>query len=883
MPGGRRQDKYGRWRLPQARDQLSSLPPLWPRSAANNWFLMRSIPGLAILLLAALGANAAKPVAAPKDRFHWAGWEIPAGKVDDKSALNIVEDEEAESRRQTKDEDGKEVETPSALRLRVSRRAIARSNKGMPLAQTPAIPWQTIVPGVYELSARIKYSGDENIIGTPLVLGVQTAMPKSWRRPGKRLIAQGFHSFDIGEGDAYTTISMRYEIDPTLSKRLKARKPRHSWRYGSYLSEVYPGYKPKPPDRPPPDPIGVVLTMSLPQTKYSSRTGVPPNSLRSISLDWVKFERVTTSPGITLRHLRVGKRWLRPGENQQFEVGLENFNRPPAKGTLVLTLENGLQTKRELHRQEITLAPGAAKVVSVPWGTAPDTPLWGYGVRAEIRQGDRVDGAAHDVFSVHPRVYPVHVMGSKHRASDPFQEREGLANLMEVFAATPGDCAQIMPKADQWLCGMSTVAQSFKIVRGTTDYNRSIGVATHMYLYAGGTGEAIMDMYIRNPEFLSGRLRATDEVYYMREAVNKAIEAHDFNTGPFPMPKTPHIEAHMNHWFPDVMDRITKDTVEFVRRTGYDGLRFDVGIFAPKGVKTVFGEKLPFKNADKMTHAAANFNQFKDALCAAFPTFEFGANMDSWAYLENVGRRNEDPPPVEEYPEFLAFARAGGMFMDEGSMSAPLFSHYMNRYEDALHAMCQKRAVARRHGGVYQLFSPHRNGRGQFAHDDIYWAIMVIASGSHYVGHFSAAPFSQDSPGEFITRFSEFFRSPGLKPLPDAEDVVYVDTGEPLWYADAAVYEDIGERRRYVIPIINPPIVERFRRTKSNELPPAIDEPFTVEVQVPDGYAKATATMLTWEPRVAALPLAAAIEGGAVKVELPGIKLFRALVLELAK
>jgi hypothetical protein len=416
-----------------------------------------------------------------------------------------------------------------------------------------------------------------------------------------------------------------------------------------------------------------------------------------------------------------------------------------------------------------------------------------------------------------------------------------------------------------------------------TDYNRQMGVATHMYLFAGGTGQPLMDMYIRRPDWSTGRLTATDEVYRLRLKVMEDIRKHDFRQGPFEMPKTPALEGGLNHWFPELMNKITTEAVEFVRRTGYDGIRFDVGIFAPGRVETIFGEPLPFKSEDAMPHAARNFEGFKDALRKEFPDFEFGANMDSWAYLERVGRRDEKAPDPETFPEFVAFARAGGMFMDEGTMNAPFFNHYMNRFEDGLWAMCQKRAVARRYGGTYQLFSPHRDGTGYFAQDDIYWTIMIIASGSYYVGNFSAAPYCEDSPGEFITRFSEFFRSLNLKPLTDVEDKIAMESPEPLWFADAAVWEDIGDRRRYVIPIINPPVNDRMRRNKANELPSPIDEPFPVEVRLPEGFRSADAWMLTWEPKVAAIPLKVELVAGKAKVQFPGIKLFRTLVLEFAK
>ena len=144
------------------------------------------------------------------------------------------------------------------------------------------------------------------------------------------------------------------------------------------------------------------------------------------------------------------------------------------------------------------------------------------------------------------------------------------------------------------------------------------------------------------------------------------------------MPKIPHVEVGLNHWFPPLMDQITREAIEFARRTGYEGIRFDVGLFAPNRVVSVLGEKLPFNEADKMPHAARNFQQFERALRGVFPNFEFGANMDSWAYLENVGLRGITPPPPESYPEFVAFAKVGGLFMDEGTMSVPRNSRSSN-------------------------------------------------------------------------------------------------------------------------------------------------------------------------------------------------------------
>jgi len=838
-----------------------------------------SVPGRCLLALAlwAAAAFAAEDAKKASEHFHWPAWQIPATKVAEGGALAIQPDDRAESKREVVTEDGKKKEESVALLARVSRRAIAKGP--IPIAASPVIEWKDIRPGVYRVSARVKFEGPLHVIGTPITLSVLTA------EPTREDVSTSFTNCDFRASGEYEVISFLYEVDPTLAKRLPERRSRHPWGYPAFLEEVYPGWKENKPKAPsqPPRPKGISIALGLDRTKYCAASGLPPNSMNSVSLDWIDLQRVDLSPSITVRYVDSRKRWLRPGEENRFDIGIENFTDKTWTRELRLVLEREIAEQTVLSKEQVSLQPGEAKVVSVQWKTTPATPIWGYEARAEIRDGEKVESSARDYVNVHPEVYSVLCMGTRFRRPDPFRERVQWNNLVEVFAATEGDCAGILPSADQWLCGMSEVVTSYKIVQNVIQHNAEMGVATHMYLFAGGTGTPILDLYVLKPEYFPNRITATDQVYRLRRKVMDDVRAHDFNKGPFEMPKTPHVEDHMNYWFPELMDRITKQAVEFIGKTGYMGIRFDVGIFSPKSTRTVFGEPLPVDGKKSMEQAAKNFEGFRAAIMKEWPQFEWGANMDSWAYLEQVGKRDSTPPPPEDYPEFVAFAKAHGLFMDEGTMSAPLYDHYMNRFEDALWAMVQKREAVRKFGGVYQLFSPHRDGNGYFANDDIYWAIMIVASGSYYVGCFSPPPYSEDSIGHFVARFGEFFRSKSLRTLLDARDRIFVDSPSELWYADTAVWEDIGPKRRYVIPLINPPTNERLRRNKANELPAPIEEPFNVEIKLPEGFAKAKAWMLTWEPRIAAVPLQADVHGDKAITRLPGIGLFRTLVVEFEK
>ena len=826
------------------------------------------------------------------------GWQIPAEQIGERSRFSIVEDAEAESWREVAGKDGQKLRKKVALMARVSRRAMAKG--ALTIARSPLVEWGELAGGVYRVSARVSFDGDVGLIGTPIQLTINNAR----RDPRSKSVsvckgneaANALCGLDVDDPGQYYVLSFLYEMTPAgkgKNKRLKRRGSRSAYRWSWWpYQDAYPEYEPPEPKRKktPAPPDGVVVSLRLPQTKYSVTTGKPPNSLRSVKLDWIKLERIAPSPSITIRYVKPKKVRIRPGEANEIEVSLENFTGQVWERELVVSSARGLDGRTVIHSAPVALAAGTTKNLTITWQTDEDTARWGYEVRAEIRAGRKVESSARDFFSVHPRAYPVLVKGGKCRKVDPFRENEGYANLREDFGILPGEMAQAGPPngEQQWTLHMggSAIAQSYQLCRTAIAHNRVNGIASTLYLWSGGTGVPVMDLYVKKPEWLSGRVAATDQVYFQLQRRAEQIRNHDFAEGPPPYAaNVAHVQQPLNHWSPELQEQIERDVLAFLKNTGYDGIRFDEGLFPPRSPRSPFGEPLPldFDWRKARQIAADQFESFKRKLRAVYPNFEFGGNRESYEYISTVGNRDRESPPPEEYPEFIAFMKAGGMIMDEPTMEIPSFGHAMNRFEDALYGMCQKRAMTRRFGGLYQLFSPGRDGTGHFAHDDIYFSTMIAVSGCLYVGGFSAPPYGEGSIAAFITRFSEFFRGPGLKPLPEAEDKIALDVDEELWFADTAVWEDVGDRRRYVVPLINPPVVDRFRENKVNEFPPPFDEPFGVEIAIPKGYQGGEAWMLTWEPDVMAKRLPAGADGATLRVEFPGLQLCRTLVVEFTK
>ncbi len=213
----------------------------------------------------ATNAPATKP---PQEKFAWPAWTIPAAPVKSGGDLNFVADPAAQSQRPSKNDDGRDITENSALQLRVNRREIVRAP--LAIATTPVVPWTNVVPGVYRVTARLKYAGDSQSIGTPIVLGVTAS---SSNRTEKS--EQSFHSFDLNEPE----VALLFEADPTLAKKPPARRPRHAWHHAEFLPEIYPNATNRPAAAPPlvsKPPHGLQISLALPRTATTSAPGFRP-------------------------------------------------------------------------------------------------------------------------------------------------------------------------------------------------------------------------------------------------------------------------------------------------------------------------------------------------------------------------------------------------------------------------------------------------------------------------------------------------------------------------------------------------------------------------------------------------------------------------------
>jgi hypothetical protein len=423
--------------------------------------------------------------------------------------------------------------------------------------------------------------------------------------------------------------------------------------------------------------------------------------------------------------------------------------------------------------------------------------------------------------------------------------------------------------------------------RYLVEHNRTVGVASFMYLCGNGSGLPVQETYLRHPEWFPDRIRWSDQAEELERASRRRMLEIWQKDGSFDFKEFTriHIEALPNGAFDEFVRQMTDGIIKNMLYVGYDGVRWDtyggVNVMSTTrmGVKAGTGD--PAKDA---ALSAAKMRKLRDDVRAKASNYTAGFNGTPGGFAAAFHQRGGPRPNVDSHPCFRAAMEDGSSLMDEGWLGAISYTDPRNVIRDYLFAARNECDAARRAGGFFHTFSPMRDGTPYFSSSIVYHTLLVVMAGAQYPGQFACTPGSETGLAHFATRFSEFLWDNKLMWLQDAGKVVRVDAPNELWFDETVVWRDLPDgRRRYVIPLVNPPTFERFLQDRFGELPQPIREPFPMEVKIPEGFSRAEVWMLSAEPQTAATRLKATVAGGAVSFEVPDLILYRVIVVEFGR
>ena len=863
---------------------------------------------------AAKPADAASPAAKAPDKPAETGpwlWQaedvmVPKGQV--------TEAVPAEMRRLFKVIDDDAAQGKKALQVAVDKRLIRLTDpkKGVtpiPIAWSGGLTREQAPPGLYRVTVRMKMTGMLNVIGTGIWFK-SAPMASPGLPPMSTIGGRELHGYEFTAEEAYQEFSYLTEVvEPDfVTNRPDRPQPRGALGQGmgGTKSTLEAMINPKPPTPEQEKAAAEQLAKQQAGAMTAFKSGrlsavlqfMPTvmggfgrveNSMQSVTVDWIRIEKVA-EPAITARQVLPQKLWLRPGDKQEFHVWLHNRSGAAQKADVKLRVTHGLATPIAAGSKTVELKSGEYTVVTMPWDS-PAVNLWGCEVTADVAQGGKTISSASDVFSVHANPWAIMNFGGANRSMNPYAAMPHYINYCESFGVTPGDAIKPFPDDPNlpYFTGMSGYATHIAFQKLLADHNRKIGVASFMYLSPLATSHFAEEAYQRKPELFFGRISWSDQADdQWRNSFKDLIDRFVNNKPPPQDPKAYdkyHIEVGVNAANKEIVDGLIDGIIKNMKAVGYDGVRWDGGPIEVRSMERNGVKVGPGSPEADQQLAADELRRMKKEIRAHFPSYTEGNNGVFGGLPSMLYNRKLDPPALETQKPFVAFMEDGSSLMDEGWMNAYGFLDVRNVIKDYFWGARQQTDYCRRAGGFLHTFSPARDGTPYFTQSTLYFNMLVALAGAQYPGKWSCPPASETGMAHFLTRFSELLWDNKLMWLKNAPELVRVDAPHELWWEETAVWRDLPDgKRRYVIPIVNPPTVERFyKNDRFSELAEPIREAIPVEVNLPESFKKGKAWMITAEPRTAAVALESRIEGGKVMFELPELVTFRVVVVEFEK
>ncbi len=810
--------------------------------------------------------------------------------------FKVVEDENAEGKK--------------ALQVLADSRVLQENDIEALKLRVPDLP-----VGLYRVTARFKISGMLNCIGTAIRFTAKQSPGYGSGAKAARYYEPTIHGYHFKDEDAYQEFTFLAEViqpDPitarperpplkhagytTLLSKADHEKWRAVWEKGGNIAKVEFAEKEEKRLKQKEEllkqqkwdkgPLDIELTILR---TIQKGFGKVHNSLRSVTVDWLRVEPVAEPDNIVVRQVLPQKLTCKTGMEQTFHVWLHNRSGKDQSGKLRVRVLHGIDEEIQAGEKDVSLKNGEYAVVDLAWKAPDDKELWGCQAVAELIKDGKAVSSAADVFTVNNNPWAVMSMGGTNRSRNPYYSPPHYVNMIDMFGISYRDGLAPWPDDPSvpYISGMSEIGTqtSVDMQRRAVELNHEIGAASFMYIQPMcGTGQKAEEEYLKHPEYFPGPPVWNEQIQEVWDKCTKDM-LDRWHAGKEPVSYAEkgmlHIEMPLNHSVDYVFNKMLDGAIKAVKYVGWDGIRWD-GDFGCKStnhmnIKT--GTGTPEGDQEL---SAQRTRTFKEKMRAVVPHYTESANIGEPAAVYD---RKQELPDPQKSKFHAAFLSDGSAVMDEGWMNAYIFIDPRSIIKDYFWGARRCVDWCRKLNGYWYGFSPARDGTPYFCQSIIYYHLLVPLAGglNNTAGHI-CTPYSETGEAAFFMRFSQFFFDRELKPLEGAEDAIQIDTDRELWYADSAVWKDLpGGKRRYVVPLVNPPTIERFLTDRFSELPEPFREPFAMKVRTPEGFGAAKAWMLSAEPISEIRPLKAEPDGDQISIEVPELMLYRVILVEFEK
>ena len=632
----------------------------------------------------------------------------------------------------------------------------------------------------------------------------------------------------------------------------------------------------------------------------------PQPTLRSLTVDWVKIEKLPEPDNLVVRQVICRYPWRRPGEEQVFTVCLHNRSGAEQANTLRLVLHSGLRHEETIWEGTLRLPDGGYQRVTHAWKIPAAQHPWGQTVIAQIIKGGKTVSEERTWFALHMFSNAVMISGAGNssRFLHPYAAGPpATQNHRELVGAncTIYDSAGVVPDPgeffDPYVVGNGTYFISIPTLASMTRGLAARGIAPFFYLESHGSAKRAFEIYWDHPDWVPSLPANMDCFLLQRDAT--AQDWLKWRRGELTTKdgRPPEIAqaggaysgqlVELNGIVKQNVDRVIDGSIKLCEHTDFRGVRWDGLPFRAKNGKCLGGSW--GKTKDELDAISVeNLRRYRTQLRAKFPGFELRANGG----LSELEEKPDDPSDfnkafeiLKKDPLHVELASEHGSIMEEIWMSYAGFGNYRNDCRNYLRAAWFENSAFKMAGGHNGHMLWFYDSLSQYTPDEIYQQIFTFLGGAHLDGTFGPIPESIYDFGVYAIRFSEFFWDPALRPIRNLADKVEVDTEADLWYAEVGFEKPTDDGGLlYVIPVINPPVTELWLQNRFGLLPEPITEPFGMTVKTPPGFTKVRAVyLLDNRPFPAVRPMEFDDGGTEVQFEIPELIVFKVVAVEFGK
>ncbi len=594
-----------------------------------------------------------------------------------------------------------------------------------------------------------------------------------------------------------------------------------------------------------------------------------------------------------ISQVQPDKNAYRPGQAVRAVVTVVNPTGDALTGRLVATELRGLQGKRDVARQPVSVKPNAVQQLTLTWkaqkpdagrelrvqlvgpgAAARDAATAYYGVATDpsylacmpLYDAEAGHGYFHSWFYVGPASYTQSLRAVRH-------VREQLIQRKEFFSWSYNELAAFIPPADEepYLGNEGIWWQSFKKQKQQFRLLRELGVPVITYVNGHLWGPAGYKIYQQHPEwFMYGKTGELKGNSYDMQWRAKYERRHEFD---FVQEKQPFFYGTLIPTLPATRRHIANQFIRLAKELGFEGARWDVwNMNVAPGDRDLFGKELAPTWAEADRQSAESLAAVKALVAKEVSGFTWGYNYCS-------PEENEKTPLVLKEK-----CRDGGWMLDEvicsyQTKTSPF--HYWDVYRDRIVGWGDR---IRQLGGIYNPFA-FRRGGGKYAVDRLYEGIFRLLGGGRASNIYSNRAGLAGRLPLLAFRYSDLLFGWKLRLQPPGQKLVRVRAPDTLWWQQLVftTTSDAG-RKQTIVHLVNSPTATEVEENPNSTVRPPVRN-IVVTCAARNGQRPKKAWLVTAEsltpqdePKVQAVPLKLSKNGSSVTV--PCVLFWKTVVFE---